>query len=395
MVPPLSLEMHQWLESLENKRTKMEDFRSTTASVVFDIDRWRKCRGSGCAHKLAPSSAQLRYSGRYINFLTNVSLIIVRQRSTYIISFILQVLHIVVLTVYTYLYRAQMISRSYPFMSFNYVGFGASCVGQGTSSEARSVKALSSRKSASISSSSVGIALGDGCVEKADLSVLNTAPVPVASSCKTVHYLRKELYFITQWYFDHRSSLYRNGAKAGPEKEDLQYSSLTEFQHTVLAFKCELQYTPDSKECWMPLEGIEKWNANPHSSKVGEARRIITGWLHLSLKRVKNGREPYPQDMSRYKKMVMDENVLCTELPEKYKWIVGFDVLPSLEWVKGGSTGDDRQEKIVRIGSIGGSSGGSTGELSIQAMVLPERPALGYRSKGFGKHIGFMDYQTG
>ncbi|KAF2194078.1 hypothetical protein K469DRAFT_782652 [Zopfia rhizophila CBS 207.26] len=36
----------------------------------------------------------------------------------------------------------------------------------------------------------------------------------------------------------------------------------------------------------------------------------------------------------------------------------------------GGSTGDDRKERIVRRGS--------TGELSIQAMVLPERPALGY-----------------
>ncbi|KAF2187677.1 hypothetical protein K469DRAFT_685560 [Zopfia rhizophila CBS 207.26] len=42
----------------------------------------------------------------------------------------------------------------------------------------------------------------------------------------------------------------------------------------------------------------------------------------------------------------------------------------------GGSTGDDRQEKIVRRGSTGGSSG----ELSIQAMELPERPALGYRN---------------
>ncbi|KAF2184773.1 hypothetical protein K469DRAFT_173841 [Zopfia rhizophila CBS 207.26] len=42
------------------------------------------------------------------------------------------------------------------------------------------------------------------------------------------------------------------------------------------------------------------------------------------------------------------------------------------------STGEDRQEKIVRRGSTGGSSGGSTGELSIQAMELPERPALGY-----------------
>ncbi|KAF2185343.1 hypothetical protein K469DRAFT_688132 [Zopfia rhizophila CBS 207.26] len=36
---------------------------------------------------------------------------------------------------------------------------------------------------------------------------------------------------------------------------------------------------------------------------------------------------------------------------------------------------EDRQEKIVRRGSTGGSSG----ELSIQAMELPERPALGYK----------------
>ncbi|KAF2193403.1 hypothetical protein K469DRAFT_690998 [Zopfia rhizophila CBS 207.26] len=37
-----------------------------------------------------------------------------------------------------------------------------------------------------------------------------------------------------------------------------------------------------------------------------------------------------------------------------------------------------RRVKIVRRGLIEGSSGGSTGELSIQAMELPERPALGY-----------------
>ncbi|KAF2194098.1 hypothetical protein K469DRAFT_689155 [Zopfia rhizophila CBS 207.26] len=69
--------------------------------------------------------------------------------------------------------------------------------------------------------------------------------------------------------------------------------------------------------------------------------------------------------------------------------------------LQGGSTGDDRQEKIVRRGSTGGSSGGSTGELSIQAMLRKEYESgraayiVGGRDNYFRNVYGWMDEKHG
>ncbi|KAF2184967.1 hypothetical protein K469DRAFT_688197 [Zopfia rhizophila CBS 207.26] len=129
----------------------------------------------------------------------------------------------------------------------------------------------------------------------------------------------------------------------------------------------------DRSECILPTDRFRNFNGFLYRElKLGARPCAAPNGQEIMVSLADYRATVFPTAQAAQQFWVKDANSLCNALSDQHAHRKTQTDTSTVLW--GGSTGDDRQEKIVRRRS----TGGSTGELSIQAMDLPERPALGY-----------------